>query len=61
MIIFVCLLTLGLLGLGKATGSIIDMVISGFIYLLVIAFFFKYVLPFFIIAFILILLYVLFW
>ena len=61
MIIVVCLLTLGLLGLGKATGSIIDMVISGFIYLLVIAFFFKYVLPFFIIAFILILLYVLFW
>jgi hypothetical protein len=61
MIIFVCLLTLGLLGVGKATGSIIDMVISGFIYLLVIAFFFKYVLPFFIIAFILILLYVLFW
>lgn len=61
MIIFVCLLTLGLLGLGKATGSIIDMVISGFVYLLVIAFFFKYVLPFFIIAFILILLYVLFW
>lgn len=61
MIIFVCLLTLGLLGLGKATGSIIDMVISGFVYLLVIAFFFKYVLPFFIIAFILILLYALFW
>ena len=61
MIIFVCLLTLGLLGLGKATGSIIDMVISGFVYLLVIAFFFKYVLPFFIIAFILVLLYVLFW
>lgn len=61
MIIFVCLLTLGLLGLGKATSSIIDMVISGFIYLLVIAFFFKYVLPFFIIAFVLILLYVLFW
>lgn len=61
MIIFVCLLTLGLLGLGKATGSIIDMVISGFIYLLVIAFFFKYVLPFFIIAFILILLYAFFW
>lgn len=61
MIIFVCLLTLGLLGLGKATGSIIDMVISGFIYLLVIAFFFKYVLPFFIIVFILVLLYVLFW
>lgn len=61
MIIFVCLLTLGLLGLGKATGSIIDMVISGFIYLLVIAFFFKYVLPFFIIVFILLILYVLFW
>ena len=61
MIIFVCLLTLGLLGLGKATGNIIEMVISGFFYLLVIAFFFKYVLPFFIIAFILILLYVLFW
>lgn len=61
MIIFVCLLTLGLLGVGKATGSIIDTVISGFLYLLVIAFFFKYVLPFFIIAFILILLYVLFW
>lgn len=61
MIIFVCLLTLGLLGLGKATGSIIDMVISGFVYLLVIAFFFKYVLPFFIIAFILVILYVLFW
>lgn len=61
MIIFVCLLTLGLLGLGKATGSIIDMVISGFVYLLVIAFFFKYVLPFFIIVFILVLLYVLFW
>lgn len=61
MIIFVCLLTLWLLGLGKATGSIIDMVISAFVYLLVIAFFFKYVLPFFIIAFILILLYVLFW
>jgi hypothetical protein len=61
MIIFVCLLTLGLLGLGKATGSIIDMVISGFIYLLVIAFFFKYVLPFFIIVFILAILYVLFW
>lgn len=61
MIIFVCLLTLGLLGLGKATGSIIDMVISGFVYLLVIAFFFKYVLPFFIIVFILLILYVLFW
>lgn len=61
MIIFVCLLTLGLLGLGKATDSIIDMVISGFIYLLVIAFFFKYVLPFFIIVFILAILYVLFW
>ena len=61
MIIFVCLLTLGLLGLGKATSSIIDMVISGFIYLLVIAFFFKYVLPFFIIVFILAILYVLFW
>lgn len=61
MIIVVCLLTLGLLGLGKATGSIIDMVISGFIYLLVIAFFFKYVLPFFIIVFILAILYVLFW
>ena len=61
MIIFVCLLTLGLLGLGKATGSIIDMVISGFIYLFVIAFFFKYVLPFFIIVFILAILYVLFW
>lgn len=61
MIIFVCLLTLGLLGIGKATGSIIDTVISGFFYLLVIALFFKYVLPFFIIAFILILLYVLFW
>lgn len=61
MIIFVCLLTLGLLGIGKATGSIIDMVISGFVYLLVIAFFFKYVLPFFIIAFILAILYVLFW
>ena len=61
MIIFVCLLTLGLLGIGKATGSIIDMVISGFIYLLVIAFFFKYVLPFFIIVFILAILYVLFW
>lgn len=61
MIIFVCLLTLGLLGLGKATGSIIDMVISGFVYLLVIAFFFKYVLPFFIIVFILAILYVLFW
>lgn len=61
MIIFVCLLTLGLLGVGKATGSIIDMVISGFIYLLVIAFFFKYVLPFFIIVFILAILYVLFW
>lgn len=61
MIIFVCLLTLGLLGLGKATGSIIDMVISGLVYLLVIAFFFKYVLPFFIIAFILVILYVLFW
>lgn len=30
MIIFVCLLTLGLLGIGKATGSIIDTVISGF-------------------------------
>lgn len=28
MIIFVCLLTLGLLGIGKATGSIIDTVIS---------------------------------
>lgn len=61
MIIFVCLLTLGLLGIGKATGSIIDIVISGFIYLLVIAFFFKYVLPFFIIVFILAILYVLFW
>lgn len=61
MIIVVCLLTLGLLGLGKATGSIIDMVISGFVYLLVIAFFFKYVLPFFIIVFILAILYVLFW
>lgn len=61
MIIFVCLLTLGLLGLGKSTGSIIDMVISGFMYLLVIAFFFKYVLPFFIIVFILAILYVLFW
>lgn len=61
MIMFVCLLTLGLLGVGKATGSIIDTVISGFFYLLVIAFFFKYVLPFFIIAFVLILLYVLFW
>lgn len=61
MIIFVCLLTLGLLGLGKATGNIIEMVISGFVYLLVIAFFFKYVLPFFIIVFILVLLYVLFW
>lgn len=61
MIILVCLLTLGLLGIGKATGSIIDTVISGFFYLLVIAFFFKYVLPFFIIAFVLILLYVLFW
>lgn len=61
MIIFVCLLTLGLLGLGKATGSIIDMVISGLVYLLVIAFFFKYVLPFFIIVFILAILYVLFW
>lgn len=61
MIIFVCLLTLGLLGIGKATGSIIDMVISGFFYLLVIAFFFKYVLPFFIIVFILVTLYVLFW
>lgn len=61
MIIFVCLLTLGLLGLGKATGNIIEMVISGFFYLLVIAFFFKYVLPFFIIVFILVILYVLFW
>ena len=61
MIIFVCLLTLGLLGIGKATGSIIDTVISGFAYLLVIAFFFKYVLPFFIIVFILVTLYVLFW
>lgn len=37
MIIFVCLLTLGLLGLGKATGSIIETVISGFFYLLVTA------------------------
>jgi hypothetical protein len=61
MIIFVCLLTLGLLGVGKATGSIIDMAISTFVYLLVIAFFFKYVLPFFIIVFILVTLYVLFW
>lgn len=61
MIIFVCLLTLGLLGVGKATGSIIDMAISVFVYLLVIAFFFKYVLPFFIIVFILAILYVLFW
>ena len=61
MIIFVCLLTLGLLGLGKATGNIIEMVISGSFYLLVIAFFFKYVLPFFIIVFILLILYVLFW
>lgn len=61
MIIFVCLLTLGLLGIGKATGNIIEMVISGFVYLLVIAFFFKYVLPFFIIVFILLILYVLFW
>ena len=61
MIIFVCLLTLGLLGVGKATGSIIDMAISAFVYLLVIALFFKYVLPFFIIVFILVTLYVLFW
>ena len=61
MIIFVCLLTLGLLGVGKATGSIIDTAISAFVYLLVIAFFFKYVLPFFIIVFILVTLYVLFW
>ena len=61
MIILVCLLTLGLLGLGKATGSLIDIAISGFFYLLVIAFFFKYVLPFFIIVFILVTLYVLFW
>lgn len=61
MIIFVCLLTLGLLGIGKATGNIIEMVISGFFYLLVITFFFKYVLPFFIIVFILLILYVLFW
>ena len=61
MIIFVCLLTLGLLGLGKATGNIIEMVISGFFYLLVIYFFFKYLLPFFIIVFILVTLYALFW
>ena len=61
MIIFVCLLTLGLLCIGKATGSIIDMAISAFVYLFVIAFFFKYVLPFFIIVFILVTLYVLFW
>lgn len=61
MIIFVCLLTLGLLGIGKATGSILDIVISGFVYLFVIYLFFKYFLPLCIIAFILILLYVLFW
>ena len=61
MIILVCLLSLGLLGIGKATGSIIDMAISAFVYLLVIAFFFKYVLTFFIIVFILVTLYVLFW
>lgn len=61
MVILVCLLTLGLLGIGKATGSIIDMAISAFVCLLVIAFFFKYVLPFFIIVFILVTLYVLFW
>lgn len=61
MIIFVCLLTLGLLGLGKATGSILDIVISGFVYLFVIYLFFKYFLPFCIIVFILVILYVLFW
>lgn len=61
MIIFVCLLTLGLLGIGKATGSIIETVISGFFYLFVIYLFFKYFLPFCIIVFILVTLYVLFW
>ena len=61
MIIFVCLLTLGLLGLGKATGNIIEMVISGFFYLFVIYLFFRYFLPLCIIVFILALLYVLFW
>lgn len=60
MIIFVCLLTLGLLGLGKATGNIIEMIISALFYLFIIAFFFKYVLPFLIIVFILVILYVLF-
>ena len=61
MIIVVCLLTLGLLGLGKATGSIIETVISGFFYLFVIYLFFKYFLPLCIIVFILVTLYVLFW
>lgn len=61
MIIVVCLLTLGLLGIGKATGSILDIVISGFVYLFVIYLFFKYFLPLCIIVFILAILYVLFW
>lgn len=61
MIIFVCLLTLGLLGIGKATGSIIETVISGFVYLFVIYLFFKYFLPLCIIVLILVTLYVLFW
>lgn len=61
MIIFVCLLTLGLLGIGKVTGSIIETVISGFVYLFVIYLFFKYFLPLCIIIFILVTLYVLFW
>ena len=61
MIIFVCLLTLGLLGIGKATGSILDIVISGFVYLFVIYLFFKYFLLLCIIVFILAILYVLFW
>ena len=55
MIIVVCLL------IGKATGSILDIVISGFVYLFVIYLFFKYFLPLCIIVFILAILYVLFW
>nr|DAZ04835.1 MAG TPA: hypothetical protein [Caudoviricetes sp.] len=49
------------MGIGKATGSIIETVISGFFYLFVIYLFFKYFLPLCIIVFILVTLYVLFW